>query len=286
MTDNNAISPYVTGLLDAANPTVTPDAPAPDPPRNTSSGSTKSAGPSAPKSAGPSAPPAPTTPVAPAAPTTPPPSSGPLNLGALASTLGSPPGPGALSKSAAPARPPPRAKTPERRTAPVGIQKVSPIRRARPDEGQPRRPQIDRAAHRRLLREAARPALVVPAPTDAPAPEVAWPRIPLPAASYETARLLMTTSRERRPGTIPWTDVLNLFRDIGFVEGPGRNSRGGIQVFSPSAALRQSQGITQDISKDRPHGANVSTLNARHFVTGEWGFGKYGWEFDKFIQAP
>lgn len=123
----------------------------------------------------------------------------------------------------------------------AGIQKVSPIRRARPDEDRPRRPQIDRAQHRRLLRAATQPAFVEPPPADPPAPEIVWPRIPLPPASYETARLLMTTSREARPAYIPWTDILNLFRDIGFEAGEGRNSRGGLQVFSPSAALRQSQ---------------------------------------------
>lgn len=49
---------------------------------------------------------------------------------------------------------------------------------------------------------------------------------------------------------------------------------------------RMLQGITVYISKDRPHGNNISLLNARHFVTGQFGFGKYGWEFDKFVEAP
>lgn len=111
----------------------------------------------------------------------------------------------------------------------IGVKKISPIRRARPDEDRPRRPQIDRRLQADILRQARQPVFDPPPPADV-RPEQARPRIVLDAENYETARLLMMTSTERRPGQIAWDDLLNFFRAskqllAKILTSPGRNVR-------------------------------------------------------------
>ncbi|KAJ0119610.1 uncharacterized protein J7T55_013813 [Diaporthe amygdali] len=64
---------------------------------------------------------------------------------------------------------------------------------------------------KKTTNDARQPVFNPPPPADVP-PEQARPRIVLDAENYETARLLMTTSTENRPGQIAWEDVLNFFR--------------------------------------------------------------------------
>lgn len=70
-----------------------------------------------------------------------------------------------------------------------------------------------------------------------------FPKIELDSNNYELLRLIMTTDGAARPGSVAWNDILGIFRAIGFGinTSSGRASRGAIQLFTPSPALRQSQ---------------------------------------------
>lgn len=125
------------------------------------------------------------------------------------------------------------------------MKKISPIRRARPDEGGPRAPQIDRrrlrqerdAENRRRLRVPAARPVAPPAPLPDPAQE--YPQIEVNAASYQLLRQLLTTERVRRPASVSWADIEKLFIDIGF--GSNQDAGGSVQKFPLSQALRDSQ---------------------------------------------
>lgn len=132
------------------------------------------------------------------------------------------------------------------KTSAVGVKKVSPIRRARPDEEGPRAPQVDRRRRReeraadnarRLQVVAARP-IAPAAPLPDPAQE--YPQIEVPADSYHVLRQVLTSERIARPGTISWEVIGKLFSDIGFQSERNRGG-GSVQRFSLSQALRDSQ---------------------------------------------
>lgn len=81
--------------------------------------------------------------------------------------------------------------------------------------------------------------IVVPPPA-APPPDREYPKIELKAEVYEFARMVMVPSNERPPATVPWEDIQNLMREIGFTFKK-RRSRGGLNVFQPTDYLRESQ---------------------------------------------
>ncbi|KAL2279155.1 hypothetical protein FJTKL_13720 [Diaporthe vaccinii] len=191
-----------------------------------------------------------------------------------------------------PTRPSPPKRSPEKKTNNDGVTKAPTHRRNTPADSPPRRPPTERRRERqerlqRLLAE--QPAIVAPRPDAAPDQGQEYPKIELSARNYELLRLIMTTDGQGRPGTVAWNDILGIFRAIGFsinTQG-GRNSRGQITVFTPSDALRQSQGIESAgvISRDRPHGPDLAFGKTRDFFRGPHGFLKYGWDFSHFKLA-
>lgn len=129
-------------------------------------------------------------------------------------------------------------------TSAVGVKKVSPIRRARPDEDRPRAPQLtrrqreERAAEnaRRVQLRAARP-VAPPAPLPDPAQE--YPQIEVNAQSYQLLRQLLTAEPIAKPGSVSWSDIEKLFQDIGF--GSSQGAGGSALVFQPGNFLRNTQ---------------------------------------------
>lgn len=123
------------------------------------------------------------------------------------------------------------------------MKKYSPIRRARPDEDQPRRRNFE-PMRRRADRQRPVPAVPIagPAPPAAPGPVREYPKIELPREQYELLRKLMVTDNQGRPGGIVWEDVVTLFQEMGFELRRGlRNSRGALDFFHPTDELVASQ---------------------------------------------
>ncbi|KAK7705590.1 hypothetical protein SLS64_007957 [Diaporthe eres] len=152
-----------------------------------------------------------------------------------------------------PTRPSPPKRSPEKKTNNDGVTKAPTHRRNTPADSPPRRPPTERRRERqerfqRLLAE--QPAIAAPRPDTAPDQGREGPKIELNAANYELLRLIMTTDRQGRPGTVAWNDILAIFRDIGFSINTqsGRNSRGQITVFTPSEELCQSQPGVENIN--------------------------------------
>lgn len=81
--------------------------------------------------------------------------------------------------------------------------------------------------------------IVVPPPA-APPPDREYPKIELKSEVYEFAKMIMVPSNERPPANVPWEDIQNLMREIGFTFKK-RRSRGGLNVFQPTDYLRESQ---------------------------------------------
>lgn len=81
-----------------------------------------------------------------------------------------------------------------------------------------------------------------PAPVELPAPEREYPKIELKRDNYELLRQLMTKDGLGRRGTVPWTDIVKIFGDIGFSDAKvGRATRGGLWTFTPTDELREAQ---------------------------------------------
>lgn len=86
------------------------------------------------------------------------------------------------------------------------------------------------------------PPAPVELPAPVPAPEREYPKIELKRDNYELLRLLMTKDGLGRPGTVPWTDIIKIFGDIGFSDAKvGRASRGGLWTFTPKDELKEAQ---------------------------------------------
>ncbi|KAG6361838.1 hypothetical protein INS49_010067 [Diaporthe citri] len=218
-------------------------------------------------------------------PSTPPGPSGPVDPPTPTGMLAG------LSVITPPRRQPPAMRTPEKKTTDDGVKKTTPPTRRRPRVvTPPRRPETDRRRERaeryRQLVER-EPELPAAVPNTAPDPAGQYPKIELDSKNYELLKSLMTTDGLSRPGTVPWNDIIGIFRAIGFsTTVSGRLSRGGLQIFTPTEALRQSQGIDKPISRDRPHGPDLDFKKARKFFRGTHGFGKYpNWTFDHFKEA-
>lgn len=93
----------------------------------------------------------------------------------------------------------------------------------------------------RRVKEKTRPEVTLtlhePPPAALPAPAV-YPDIQIPPEHFNTVQMLMGPGTEARPGTIPWTAVVNCLVAMGFSYSTGH---GSARIFEPSEALMASQ---------------------------------------------